>query len=242
MRRISTATESPESPSRGRLPQWFVPVGLLLVFVALVATILFLAQRASQPDAPPKPGPFQGPVPVEPVAPFDVETANAGALGLQSGASAQAVQVTLAPSIPVEFLEPAAPSTIVPGEVVTVIGIPNEVKSFSIRLVVVFPPDAPFDGDGIARSPSGFAGHESERDQDERPILSGTVASISGKTLTLFTPSGPMTLDLEATAPLRRLETGTGMDVQPADRLAVHTVDGQLEWSRGVLVLVQGAR
>ncbi len=242
IRGISTATDSPQAPPRGRLPQWFVPVGLGGLFLALIATTLFLAHRASRSDAPPEPPPFAGPAPVNPTTPFDVENANAGALNLQSGLSAQSLQVTLVPPAPVEFLEPAAPSTIVSGEVVTIIGIPNEVKSFSIRLIVVMPPTAPLDSDGIARSPSGFAGHESERDQKERPILSGTVGSISGKTIVLTTAAGAVTLDLEPTAPLRRWRAGTGADVKPTDRLAVHLENGQPDWTRGVLVLVQGAR
>lgn len=240
IRRISTATES--SPAPSRIPQWLFPAALGVVFIVLVAVTLFLAHRASQSDAPPEPAPFAGLAKVNPTTPFDVEDANAGTVNLQSGLSAQSLQITLRSSAPVELLEAAAPSTIVPGEILTLFGIPNEVKSFSIRLIVVMPRDSPLDGDGIARSPAGFAGHESERDQAERPILSGTVTSISGGTVSLTTSAGPVTVDLEPTAPLRRLRAGGPGDLKPADRLAVHLDNGQPDWARGVLVLVQGAK
>lgn len=240
IRRISTATES--SPAPSRVPQWVFPAGLGLAFIVLVAVTLFLAHRASRSDAPAEPPPFAGPVKVNPTMPFDVENANAGTVNLQSGLSAQSLQIALSTSAPVELLEAVAPSTIAPGEVLTLFGIPNEVKSFSIRLIVLMPVGSPFDADGIARSPAGFAGHESERDQAERPILSGTVTSTSGKTVSLATPGGPVTVDLEPTAPLRRLRAGGPGDLKPADRLAVHLDDGQPNWARGVLVLVQGAK
>ena len=165
----------------------------------VVAVTLVLAYRAGRSDAPPEPPAFAGVQLVEPVAVFDVQSVSAGSLSLQGGGTAQAIQFAPPAGAAVEFLGPTTPDTIVPGEVVTVIGIPNEVKSFSIRLVVVMPPGTKLDSDGIARSPSGFAGHESERDAKERPVLSGTVTAISGKVLTLSTPGNQLvhTLHLE---------------------------------------------
>jgi hypothetical protein len=224
-------------PSRRLLPAWLPPVLLVAAIVAAFAGVLLLAQRAAEPDVPPEPAAFQPPVPVRPVTALDVQQAAAGRLALSDGSR----DISLADGAGIEILRPATASDIRPGDWLTVIGIPNEVRNFSIRsLVLIADPSAP-DGEGVVRSTGGFAGHETSRDQSERPLLGGVVESVDGVRVVLRGPSGPVTVMLTPNAPLRRLEQGRPDQVREGDRIAFVGTE-RLSDARHVLVLPGGAR
>lgn len=224
-------------PSRRLLPAWLPPVLLLAAIVAIFAGVILLARRAAEPDVPPEPAAFQPPAPAHAVTALDVQQASGGRLVLSDGSR----DVAFAPGVQVELLRPASAAEIRPGDWLVAIGIPNEVRNFSIRsLVLIADPSAP-DGEGVVRSPGGFAGHEASRDSSERPLLGGVVEVVEGQEVTLRGPTGPITVTLTTNAPLRRLEAGRPEDVREGDRIAFIGADG-LDDARGVLVLPGGAR
>jgi hypothetical protein len=229
-----------------RLPQWLLPLLLGFALVGVLVAVVVLARRASEPDAPPEPPTFTVPAPASPVVVFDVEAADGGRLRVSGGDSTgrqSGVDLVLDPSATVDLVEPVAAADLKAGDWLTVAGIPNEVKNFSIRALVVLPgPGAP-GADGIARSPGGFSGGEASRDGRERPVFGGVIERVEGGTVVLKTAAGQVTVTTTALAPLRRLRTATAQEIHAGDRIALWaTRDGQPDTGRGVLVLVGGAR
>ena len=232
--------------ARSRLPQWLLPLLLGVVLVGLLVTVVVLARRASEPDAPPEPAAFAAPAAATAVLVFDVEAADAGRLRLSGGEGAarqSGVDLVLPPSAAADLLEPAAAADLKAGDWLTVAGIPNEVKNFSIRALVVLAGTGAPGPDGFVRSPGGFTGGEASRDARERPVLGGVIERVDGSNVALKTTAGPVTVTLTASAPLRRLRTATAQEIRAGDRIALWaTRDGQPDTGRGVLVLVGGAR
>jgi len=232
--------------ARPRLPQWLVPLLFGLALVGVLVAVVVLARRASEPDAPPEPAAFAAPAPPSPVVVFDVEAVDGGRLRVSGGNNAarqSGVDLVLAPSAAVDLLEPVLAAELKQGDWLTVVGIANEVKNFSIRALVVLPGPVASGGDGIARSPGGFAGGEASRDARERPVLGGVIERVEGNVVTLKTSTGAVTVTLTASAPLRRLRAATTQEIHAGDRLALWaTRDGQPDTSRSLLVLVGGAR
>jgi hypothetical protein len=201
------------------------------------AVVLVLARRAAEPDVPPEPSAFQPPTPARPVTAVDVQQAAGGRLALSDGSR----DAPFAEGARIEVLRPATVADIRPGDWLLVVGIPNEVRNFSIRsLVLIGDPSAP-DAEGVVRSAGGFAGHEASRDQSERPLLGGAVESVDGGGVVLRGPSGPVTVTLTPNAPLRRLDQGRADEVREGDRLAFIGADA-LGDAQAVLVLPGGAR
>jgi hypothetical protein len=225
------------APARRIVPAWLPPVLLLVAIVMAFAVVILLARRAAAPDVPPEPAAFQPPAPAHPVTALDVQQASAGRVSLSDGSR----DVAFAPGARIEVLSPASAADIRPGDWLAAIGIPNEVRNFSIRsLVLIAEPGTP-DGGGVVRSPGGFAGYEASRDPAERPLVGGVVEAVDSQSVTLRGPTGPITLTLTANAPLRRLEAGRPEDVREGDRIAFIAADG-LGDARSVLVLPGGAR
>ena len=156
-----------------------------------------------------------------------------------------------------EVLQRITPAVVKVGDWVTIIGIPNAVRSFSIRSVVVFPAGSKPGEEGIVRSEGQFAGHEAAQDPLEKPVFGGTVLSIGSRdgttetarglrpaTYTVVTVqglAGTFTLDLqnETTFALSRLVAGQASDVKDGDRVAFVPTDGV---PAAVLVLPGGAQ
>ena len=219
------------------LPAWLPPVLLLAAIVTAFAGVILLARRAAEPDVPPEPAAFQPPAPARPVTALDVQQASGGRVSLSDGSR----DVAFAPDARIEVLHPATAAEIRTGDWLAVIGIPNEVRNFSIRsLVLIAEPGTP-DADAIVRSPGGFAGSEASRDPAERPLLGGFVEAVDGPRVTLRGPTGPIAVTLTPNAPLRRLSQGGTGDVREGDRIAFIGADA-LGDARSVLVLPGGAR
>lgn len=208
-----------------RTPGWLFPAVLIVVVMGALATVILLAQRASGSDAPPRPAAFIPPSPVLPMSRYSVSAASEGRLTIvrdaPKGAPAvAAIEVSLAPDASVERLTPIAPADVRVGDSVTVSGVPNDVRNFAVRRVVVQAKPGATDIDGFARSPGGFIGDETQADPIERTILGGTVISITGNVLSLQGSSGMFTLALASSARLFRLEVSTANAIREGDRLA----------------------
>ena len=225
-------------PRRRAFPPWIAPLALLLGLLALFGTVILLARRAAAPDVPPEPPTFERPSPVRPVVALDVQQAGAGRVTLSDGSR----DVPLDSALRVEALRPATAEQIRPGDWLAVIGIPNEVRNFSIRSLVILPSPAQPDQEGVVRSAGGFAGHEASRDQNERPVMGGVVTAVEGRRVTLQGPAGPMTVELSPNAPLRRLTEIRPDEIREGDRIAFSAGSGRVTDARSVLVLPGGAR
>ena len=224
-------------PARRLFPAWLPPAILLGAIVIVFAVVILLARRAAEPDVPPEPAAFVPPAPAHSVKALDVQQASGGRVSLSDGSR----DVAIVPGARIEVLRPASAADIRPGDWLGVIGIPNEVRNFSIRsLVLLTEPGSP-DAEGVVRSPGGFAGYEASRDQSERPLLGGIVEAVDGERVTLRGPTGPIAVTLTPSAPLRRLSAGGTEDVREGDRIAFIGADG-LGDARSVLVLPGGAR
>ncbi len=243
---MATTPTTPTTHDRPRLPQWLLPLLFSLALVGVLVAVVVAAQRASELDAPPEPPAFAVPAPSSPVVVFDVEAGESGRLRVSGGENASrqsGVDLVLDLSAAVDLAEPVAATDLKIGDWLTVIGIANEVKNFSIRAIVVLPGAGARDTDGFVRSPGGFLGGEASRDARERPILGGVIERVEDNSVVLRTNTGPVTVTLTASAPLRRLRVATAEEIHAGDRIALRaTRDGQPDPGRGVLVLAGGAR
>ncbi len=213
------------TPKLSRIPSWALPAAVVLVVMGSLGAVILLAQRASGSDAPPQPAPYVAPGPLDPFERFSVQAAAAGKVLIvrdaPKGAPAVApLELTFPADTKVERLIPIALSAIKVGDNVSVSGVPNPVRNFAIRRVVVMANASPAGADGFARSPAGFIGDETSADPLERTIVGGIVETITGKTLSLRGPNGVVQLTIEAAAPLFRLEPVTAAAIREGDRLA----------------------
>lgn len=234
------AAPSRGTPVPGGGQPWLAPAllaGGLLLILALIAVLVV----AGREDEPPRPGLFAAPAPARPVAVADVQEARAGALVVATAGGNEAV--TLRSDVQVIRLAPARAGDAAPGDWVTVVGIPNEVLNYTIRRVVIIPSallPTP-DDEGLPRIPAGFAGHEAQVDQKERPLLSGRVEQVQGTTITLVTRTGQFTLDTGTTSLLSRMVAGDTAAIRAGDRVAWLPAggSGRLADAPALLVLPQ---
>ena len=119
--------------SRRSFPAWLPPLLLIAGIIVAALIVVGLTRRAAAPDVPPQPAAFEPPAPVRPTTAVDVQQAVDGRLTLSDGAA----NVTLRPDAAVEFLIPARAGDVRTGDWLAVIGVPNEVRNFSIRSLVL---------------------------------------------------------------------------------------------------------
>ncbi|MBI2765116.1 MAG: hypothetical protein HYX53_04300 [Chloroflexi bacterium] len=217
-------------PSPSRIPWWQAPWLLPLVgFVAVIATlasVILISQRIGANDQPPAAPPLNFPATGPNVTRYTVKQVAGATISISedvaTGKPPPAPRdLLLGPGTAIDVLRPIKAAEIQPGQWVQVIGIPNEVRNFSIHAIVLFPAGAAPDAERVARSPNGFAGHEASNDAADRPIIGGTVTSIAGTTLEFAGPGGPVTIQLTDVSPLYRLGTGQVGDILEGDRVAV---------------------
>jgi len=220
-------------PRQGLTPAWLAPVVVVAALVGGVIAVLLLARRAAAPDVPPETPAFSAPVPARPTIALDVQQSEAGRLTLSDGTR----DVVLRPDVRVEILRPIAAADVSDDDWITVIGIPNEVRTFAIRSIVVNAAPRPEDGERLRRSEGGFAGHEASRDLNERPLIAGRVVARDGARLRVDGPAGPVQVDLAARAPLYRLEESTPGAIREGDRLAFDASNTGIASAAYVLVL-----
>ncbi len=231
-------------PRPARFP-WLLPLGIFIVVLgALVALVLF-ARQAGESDAPPQPPAFVAPD-LKTYTAFDVEANAGGKLKVSSGGAqdASSFDLDLPAGTRVWLMEEVEASAIQPPLKVNVIGIPNEVRNYTLRLMVLAAPEGPvtFEEPFIELF-DGYFGYEASRDQRERLVLSVLLESFDGRNGVTATANGPGTLYIDPEAPVRLVRQGTPAEIQAGDRLAVHdAADGSPDLARGVLVLVGGAK
>lgn len=241
---IGTMTAESPVAERSPLRAWVAPVLALLFLVGVVITLLFVA-IATQDDAlPPDPGPFVPPASANPTLSFDVERAEAGVLALAIGqdTAREELEVTLVETDSVEFLELIEPSAVNVGDWATVIGVKNDVRNFSVKMVLVVAGGGEPDADGWLRTGTGFLGHEAARDAREVPIFAGRVAEVRENELVIDSGAS-LVIAVNPGGPLRMLRSGAPAEIADGDRIALHQrADGEGDTSGGILVLVGGAQ
>ncbi len=206
------------------MPGWLLPFAIVAVVALSAALVIWLAARASGSDAPPQPDAFVVPEPVEAIDRFTVRQVTADRVTLSKDTARDAqpgapIEVVLGAAA-VERLVPATPAAITPGTFITVVGVPNAVRNFSIRRLIVLPSAPDSHEGGLGRSKAGFLGSETAVDTKETPVLAGTVQSVTGTKVTLTTLGGTVELTLTAGAPVYRLEASTAASIREGERLA----------------------
>ena len=226
----------------------FLPLVLLGAILAVGLVVVVLSQTLGASDVPPKAPPFTA-AKASAISVRDVKQKDGLKLTLIKIEGTTAVQqdVTRAAGATVERLTPILAADVRPGDQLTVFGIPNTVKNFSIRTVVVQSGGRLVDG--VARSPSGFAGHEAAKDQLDRPILGGEVIGVEGNDIRVKGPNGTMIVRTEKdgvakgngitvalVGRLYRLEPGSADAIAEGDRIAANFEAQPL----GALLLLPG--
>jgi len=214
-------TVAADGATLGRLRPLLLPTSVVAGAFLLLGGVILLSQRATDGDLPPEPPVFSG-LPASPLTVMDVKQRAGNSLTLVSPTGAE-VAFAVPDQAVIERLAPVDASEIAIGDTINVIGIPNEVLSFSIHLVVLLEEPAT-SVDGHALSAGGFAGHEAALDRADRPIISGVVEAIAeeGDLVTLATEGGEATLRLNEAEPARvhRLELADADAIAEGDRVA----------------------
>lgn len=188
---------APPSPPGRR--QYIAPAVFAVLIVVVLAAVVALAQRSGGSGAPPRPGAFVGPVDPRPFVVYSVQQVSGGNIIFGSGEGQPVRDVSIGPSTAVEVLRAEPFDGIQVGDWVTLIGVPNNVRTFALRgIVVISSPDADR-YNGFALTAGGFLGHEVSRDRAERPAVGGLVTAIGASSLTLEAPEGraPVTVNVD---------------------------------------------
>lgn len=225
---------------RFQLPPWTLPAAGLLLIAGAMLAVIWLSRQVGTDDAPSEPPPFALPAADRGLSLYTVRQSSGGTLALageqREGEPRPADRdLALAPATPVELLRPATTTDLRPGDIVTVVAIPNEVRNFAIHSLVILPAGSTVDSNGIARSAAGFAGHEAAHDPRDRPVLSAAITSVSTAAVVLTGPGGPITVTLSASPPLFRLAPGAAADIHDGDRIVLRGAEGAAP--QAVLVL-----
>jgi len=220
---------------------WLFPVVAFLAVVLMLAGIVALSSRIGANDLPPEAPAFTLPPALGLPPRYTVKQTAGGAITVvedpvpgQGAPGTRELRPGAATSI--EVLHPVALSDIRPGDIVGVIGVPNGVRNFSIRTVVVYPAGTAMK-EGAAVSAAGFAGHESAVDPADRVVMTAAVGENRDGALTLDGPLGPVSLQLKSPGAIYRIGPGTAADLHPGDRVAVAGEDGAI-----TAILVQPQR
>ncbi|MHB8574300.1 MAG: hypothetical protein ACYDCQ_03115 [Dehalococcoidia bacterium] len=195
---------------------WLAAGGMAAL--GLLGLVIFLLSsggttpRAQRLAALATPGDFPG------VARGDVRQVTANNIAVAVGGNVR--QLPVPGSTRVEALLPAAPSSIMPGDFVSIGGAPNLVNSIAVKLVVVIPAaEAGASAAGVPRSKGGFTGWEAYLDS-AAPRLYGRVDAIDAGGVHVSGGTGSFTLTLDPKAEVRRLTVG-GVDlIQGGDHVA----------------------
>lgn len=221
---------SPPSPPGKR--QYVAPAVFGIVIVAVLVTVIVLAQRSGGSGAPPRPGAFVTPVDPRPMVVYSVQQASGGNITFSSGEGQPVRDVTIDANTRIEVLTIAPFESIEEGDWVTLVGVPNNVRTFALRGIVVIPSPGQERVNGFALTEGGFFGHEVSRDPAEQPAVGGIVTAVGEDTLTLDAPVGrtPVTLSLDAENPapvVQRVEQGSLEDIRPGASVAFPAQDGR---------------
>lgn len=214
---------SPPSPPGKR--QYIAPAIFAVLILLVLGTVVVLAQRSGGSGAPPRPGAFETPADPRPVVRYSVQQASDGQVTFSSGEGQPVRDVEIADETRIEVLSPASFDSIEVGEWVTLVGVPNGVRTFALRSIVVLPEPGTERVNGFALTPGGFLGHEVSRDPAEQPAVGGIVTSVGDGTLTLDAPDGrtDITVELNPDNPppaVQRVEEGSLDDLRAGATVA----------------------
>jgi len=218
---------------------------LFVITVAALLGVLILAQKAGQTEQPPEPSAFVPPEGPTYLA-FDVEAVSGGKVRLASGSGSEtdATEVEFPAGTRIWRMEPATAAELTPPLVVNAVSVPNEVRNYSLRMMVFAPVQdtVSFDSPYLALA-DGFFGAETSRDEKEKVVSSALLESFDGRDGVTKTATGPGTLFVGDGAPVWIVRPIEAAQIQPGDRIAMHKGnDDAPDPSQGVLVLEGGAR
>jgi hypothetical protein len=205
---------------------WVVPLGFGVVVLGTLIAVVVLSQHVGKSVSRPAAAPFVLPADTSGIVRLDVKQAGGGRLTLaappvKGQAAPPDHELTPGASTRIELLTPiGGVGEIKQGEWVSVIGIPNEVRNFSIHSVVVLPAGGQLGADHVMRSAGGFGGNEAAPGGKEQVIVGGPLERIDGLLLTLTYPAGPVQVQITDRSPLFRLEAGTVDQVREGDSVA----------------------
>lgn len=209
-----------------------VPTVLGLLAVGSLVGIIIAAREAGGSNAvPPTPGPMEAPRSAGFVL-LMVERVEGDRLAVAGG---PASEMTVPGGIRAWRMERATPAQIQPGMRMAVVGVPNEVRNATIRLIVVA--DAT-EADEAGRVAGPFQGHETLGEPTALPLVNGVVRETAGDRVAIETASGPATVWLAEGAPVAVVRRVDAASVRPGDRLAVLLDrDGSPDLGRGILLM-----
>ncbi len=209
-----------------------VPAALgLVVAGSLVGIILAAREAGSGGQAPPTPGPMVMPRTAG-FAVLTVERVEGDRLVVAGGPTTTLV---VPAGTPAWRIEPVTVEEVRPGMRIAVVGVPNEVRNATIRLIVVAEAGEA-DGDGTLAGP--FGGHETLGETMAQPLIRGVVTEVRDGQLTVETSSGTATVWTDEGAPLAAARRAHAGGVRPGDRLAVLLdAAGNPDAARGVLLM-----
>lgn len=211
-----------QTARRFRVGGLMIPLVALLAVAAAALAAWVLSRAVGGDDLPPPAPAFAG-IPEASTEALTVKQRQGDTIVLsrQVGENAVEVRVPLTPATKIERLTPITAADLQDGEYLTLVGIPNEVRNFSIRSIVVMAAPATSPVGGIAQSPAGFFGHEANQDRRDRPILGGQITARDGVNVTIKNPAGDVSVAVgpEAPARLYRLEQITAEAINEGDRI-----------------------
>jgi len=182
-------------PSGIRARGWLIPAVVLIALVGMFAAVIVIAGNTGDSGAPPRPADFIAPQPSFPTVALDVQQVSADGVITFANDQGQSDGTTIPPGATIEVLRPIELEDVAVGASVSLIGEPNDVRSFVVRSIVFFDGETVSTGlDAGVRSRGGFEGWEAGRDRTLRVILSGTVTAVSADGVTLDTATGPLTV------------------------------------------------
>lgn len=210
---------------RGTRRRAIVPLAIFGVLLVLVVAVLVLANRSGDTGLPPVPAEFEAPAPAEPMFVGTVRQASDGELSF-----GEDEDFAIPDGAEIELLRPASLDDIAEGDVVTAVGVPNDVRSFVVRYIVVFP-GATFETGEFPRTAGGFRGHEPGPDGNEVPALAGQVTGVEEGAILLNDGNGELRLELTGeqqppSGTVRVVETGSIDDIGSGARVAIPAEDG----------------
>jgi len=216
-------------PRPARFP-WLLPATIFLLVLAALGAVILFAREAGKSEAPPKPPEFSAPASL-PYTAYDVESSTNGRLKVTTGTGREAnsIELDLSSGARIWRMAPATAADIAPPLLVNVVGIPNEVRNYTIRMVVFAAPEGAvsFEDPFLALA-DGFVGHETSRDPRERVVSSALLESFDGRNGVTKTSTGAGTLYVDEGAPIRLLKSAQPGDIEPGDRIALrHNAAGQ---------------
>jgi hypothetical protein len=223
---------------------WLVPALVLVALLVILAGVVLFAGSSGDSGAPPRPDAFVPPPPVFDTITLDVQQVTTAGVITFANDQGERDGIAIPSTASIEVLRPASFADAPIGAAASLIGEPNDVRSFVVSTIVVFTGETSESGtDAGVRSAGGFEGWEAGRDQSLRVILSGTVTEANADSLVLETAAGPLTIQRAGTEdpfPLPLfLHSEEGIDaITSGARVAFPAIDGAPDPDAGAVLVL----